>query len=134
EDRQVPHRRDDRNVARLRDLVHAGLAGEHGRAVHPHPARAADHHPAALPVRERPVVTVLDDVEHVEERHPLGRIDLVLAQGALARLRRDAPDLQRDLHLPTWLDTTTSDAGGGVTLTGVPKSERFIVRTVWAFS
>ena len=50
-----------------------------GGAVHPHATRAADHHATALAVRERAVVAVLDDVEHVEQRHPLGRLDLVLA-------------------------------------------------------
>ena len=65
----------------------AHLAGEHGRAVHAHPARAADHHPAALAVGERPVVLVLDDVEAVEQRRLLGRVDLVLLQLALAAAR-----------------------------------------------
>ena len=107
----------DRHVARLRDVVHARLAGEHGRAVHAHPARAADHHAAALAVRERPVVAVLDDVEHVEQRRPLRRVDLVLAQRALARLRVDAPDLDRDLHQPTpagAVTSTTVAAVGGL--------------------
>ena len=35
---------------------------------------------------------------HVEQRHPLGRVDLVLLQRALAGGRVVAPDLQRDLH------------------------------------
>jgi hypothetical protein len=85
-------------VARVDDRLHPLLAGEHGSAVHPHPARAADHHPAALPVRERPVVAILDDVEHVEETSPLGGLDLVGDELPLARLAVDAPDLQRDLH------------------------------------
>ena len=90
-DRQVPHRRDHRDVARLGDVVHPRLAGEHGRAVHAHPARAADHHPAALAIRERPVVLVLDDVEDVEQRRPLGRVDLVLERApARPRRRRSA--------------------------------------------
>ena len=55
-DRHVPHRRDHRHVARLGDVDHPRLAREHGRAVHAHAARAADHHPAALAIRERPVV------------------------------------------------------------------------------
>ena len=41
---------------------------------------------------------VLDDVEAVEERRLLGRLDLVLAQRALARGGVVAPDLQGDLH------------------------------------
>src|ERR1041385_906909 len=45
--------------------VPPGLAGEGGGPAHPQPAGAADHHPAALAVRERAVVTVLDDVEAV---------------------------------------------------------------------
>ena len=75
------------------------LFREHGRAVHAHAARAADHHPAALAVRERPVVPVLDDVEAVEERRLLRRADLVLLEGALARRRVVAPDLQGNLQL-----------------------------------
>jgi hypothetical protein len=85
-------------VAGLRDVVHPRLAGEDGGAVHPHPARAADHHPAALAVRERAVHLVLDQVEHVEKSHPLGRIHLVLPQGAFAGRRVEAPDLQGYLH------------------------------------
>jgi hypothetical protein len=98
DDRQVPHRRDHRDVAGLGDLVHTRLAGEHRRAVHPHPAGAADHHPAALAVGERPVLAVLDRVERVEERRLLGDVDLVVAERAVARLRVVAPDLERDLH------------------------------------
>ena len=71
----------DRAHARLSTIgSHPLLAGEHGGAVHAHPARAADHHPAALPERERPVDLVLDDVEHVEQARPLGRLDLVVPQ------------------------------------------------------
>ena len=99
EDRQVAHRGDRRHLARLRDLVHPHLAREHGGAVHAHAARAADHHPAALPVRERAVVLVLDDVETVEERRLLRRVELVLLQRALARGRVEAPDLQGNLHV-----------------------------------
>src|SRR5712691_12111106 len=65
---EVAHRRDHRDVTGLRDAVHPRLAGEHGGAVHAHPARAADHHAAALAVRERPVLTVLDDVEYFKDR------------------------------------------------------------------
>src|SRR6266511_2802717 len=100
-DRKVPHRRDDRDVARLDDRLHPLLAGEDRPAVHAHPAGAADHHPAALAVSERPVVAVLDDVEDVEQARPLGRLDLVGAQLALARLAVDAPDLERDVHRRT---------------------------------
>ena len=88
----------DRHVARLRDVVHPRLAGEHGGAVHPHPAGAADHHPAALAEGERAVVLILDDVEAVEERRPLGRLDLVLLQRPVARRGVVAPDLQAHLH------------------------------------
>ena len=98
DDRQVAHRRDHRHLAGLRDVVHAHLAREHCRAVHAHPARAADHHPAALPVGERAVVAVLDDVEAVEERRLVGGVDLVLAERALAGGRVVPPDLQRNLH------------------------------------
>jgi hypothetical protein len=98
DDRQVPHRGDHRDVAGLRDVVHPRLAGEHGGAVHAHAARAADHHPAALAIGERAVVAVLDDVEGVEERRLLGRVDLELLQLPLAGLRVEAPDLQTDLH------------------------------------
>ena len=68
----------------LDDRLHARLAGEHGAAVHAHAARAADHHAAALAVGERAVDAVLDDVEHVEQRRPLGRLDLVRLERALA--------------------------------------------------
>ena len=98
DDRQVPHRRDHRHLAGLRDVVHARLAREHGGAVHAHAARAADHHPAALPVRERPVLPVLDDVEAVEQRRLLGRVELVLLQRAVAGGRVVPPDLQRNFH------------------------------------
>ncbi len=98
DDRQVPHRRDHGHVPRLRDVVHARLAREHRRAVHAHAAGAADHHPAALAVGERAVVLVLDDVEAVEERRLLGRVDLVLLQLALAGTRVEPPDLETDLH------------------------------------
>src|SRR5687767_1330607 len=84
-------------MAAFDDRLHPLLAGEDRAAVHPHPARPADHHPAALAVRERPVVAVLDDVEHVEQAGPLGRLDLVGLQLALAVLV-DAPDLERDVH------------------------------------
>ena len=59
--------------------LHALLAGQDCAPVHPHPAGAADHHPAALAVGERPIVLVLDQVEHVEQARPLGRVDLILA-------------------------------------------------------
>ena len=95
--RHVPHRRDHRHVTGLRDVVHARLAGKDGGTVHAHAAGAADHHPAALAIRERAVVLVLDDVEHVEERHPVGRLDLVALQLLLTGLRVVAPDLQRDV-------------------------------------
>ncbi len=45
-----------------------------------------------------PSCLVLDDVEAVEERRLLGRVDLVLAQRALAGDRVVAPDLEGDLH------------------------------------
>ena len=96
--RQVAHRRDHRHVAGVRDVVHPHLAGEHGAAVHPHPAGAADHHPAALAVGERAVVAVLDDVEAVEERRLLGRVELVLAERLVAGGRVVTPDLQGNLH------------------------------------
>ncbi len=95
EHRHVPHRRDHGHVARVGDRLHALLAGEDGAAVHAHPAGAADHHPAALAVGERAVVLVLDQVEHVEQAGPLGRVHLVLAQGLLARFRVEPPDLER---------------------------------------
>ncbi len=98
DDRQVAHRGDRRDLARLRDVVHAHLAGEHGSAVHAHAAGAADHHPAALPVRERAVDLVLDDVEAVEERRLLGSVDLVLLQGAVAARGVVPPDLEGNLH------------------------------------
>ena len=41
---------------------------------------------------------VLDDVEAVEQRRLLGRVDLVLAERALAGLRVVPPDLQPNLH------------------------------------
>src|SRR5687767_1577483 len=84
-------------MAALDDRLHPLLAGEDRAAVHAHPAGAADHHPAALAVRERPVVAVLDDVEDVEQAGPLGRFDLVGLQLPLAVLV-DAPDLERDVH------------------------------------
>jgi len=43
-------------------------------------------------------VLVLDQVEDVEQAGPLRRVDLVLAQRALARLRIEAPDLERDVY------------------------------------
>ena len=43
-------------------------------------------------------MVVLDDVEAVEERRLLGRVDLVLAQRLVAGRRVVAPDLQADLH------------------------------------
>ena len=98
DDGEVAHGRDDRDVTRLGDLVHPRLAREHRRAVHAHAAGAADHHPAALAVRERAVDLILDDVEHVEQRRPVGRVDLVVAQRLLTRGRVEAPDLERDLH------------------------------------
>ena len=102
DDRQVAHRGDRSARAQLRDdRLHARLAGEHGGAVHAHAARAADHHPAALAVRERAVDAVLDDVEHVEQRHPLGRVDLVLLQRAVARRRVVAPDLSATCMVST---------------------------------
>ena len=82
----------------LDDRLHPLLAGKDGAPVHAHPAGAADHHAAALAVGERAVVLVLDQVEHVEQAGPLGRVDLVLAQVALAALRVVAPDLERDVH------------------------------------
>ena len=84
-------------MAAARDVVHARLAGEHRGAVHAHAARAADHHPAALPVGERAVVAVLDDVEAVEQRHPVGRLELVQLQLALPGRARGPPDLERDV-------------------------------------
>ena len=98
DDRHVPHRRDHRHVAAVDDRLHPLLAGQHRAPVHAHPAGAADHHPAALAVGERAVVLVLDQVEHVEQAGPLRRVDLVLAQGPLAGLRIEPPDLERDDH------------------------------------
>ena len=98
DDRQVAHRRDHGDAALLGDVVHPHLAGEHGATVHPHAAGAADHHPAALAVGERPVVLVLDEVEAVEQRRLLGCVDLVLLEGAVAGLRVVPPDLQAHLH------------------------------------
>ena len=97
DDREVAHRRDHGNVSRLDDRLHPLLAREHGAPVHAHPAGATDHHPAALAVGQRSVVAVLDDVEHVEQAGPLGRLELVGLQLALAVLV-DAPDLERDVH------------------------------------
>src|SRR5204863_6776047 len=57
----------------------------------------ADHHPAALAVRERSVVAVLDDVEDVEQGCPVGRLDVVALQLSLAGLAVEAPDLERHL-------------------------------------
>ena len=99
DDRQVSHRGDDGHVPGGGDVLHPHLAGEHRPSVHAHAARAADHHPAALPVGERPVVAILDDVEAVEEGRLLGRVDLELLQLALAASRVVAPDLQADLHV-----------------------------------
>ena len=99
DDRQVAHRRDHRHVPGLRRSSYMRvLQASTARAVHAHPARAADHHPAALAVRERAVDLVLDDVEDVEQRRPLGRLDLVLLQLALAGPAVVAPDLERDVH------------------------------------
>jgi hypothetical protein len=87
DNREVPHRRDHRDVAALDDRLHPLLAGEDRSAVHAHPAGAADHHPAALTVGER----------HVEQARPFGRLELVADEVALAVLV-DAPDLERDIH------------------------------------
>src|SRR5918911_3725556 len=121
----------------LDDRLHALLAREHGPAVHAHAARAADHHPAALAVRERAVVLVLDQVEHVEEAGPLRRLDLVFAQRALARLRVEAPDLERDVHYPLLppppsllIRSTTDWRGGALIGMCVPKSCSSIVTCV----
>ena len=83
DDREIAHCGDDRDVTRFGDLVHARLARKNGGAVHAHAAGAADHHPAALAVRERAVDLILDDVEHVEQRRPVRRVDLVVAQRLL---------------------------------------------------
>src|SRR6266496_6517710 len=70
----------------------------------------------------------LDQVEDIEQAGPLRRIDLVVAQRALARLRIEAPDLERDVHCPSaCIRSTTESAGGGLIDTGEPKSCRFIV-------
>jgi hypothetical protein len=98
DDRQVPHRGDHRHVTGLHDVVHPGLAREHCGAVHAHAARATDHHPAALAICERAVLLVLDHVEHVEQRDPLGRLELVLLERSLSCLGVEAPDLDLDLH------------------------------------
>jgi hypothetical protein len=98
QDRHVPHGRDHRDVAALGEGLHARLAGEHGGPVHPHPAGAADHHPAALAVGERAVHAVLDQVEDIEERRPLGRVDLEGLEVLLARLGVVAPDLEGQVH------------------------------------
>src|SRR5207302_11417206 len=98
DDRQVPHRGDDRHVTGAGDVVHPHLAGENRGAVHAHPAGAANHHPTALAVRERAVVLVLDDVEAVEQRRLLLRADLEFLELALPGPRVETPDLQPDLH------------------------------------
>ena len=98
DDRQVPHRGDHRDVAVRDEVGDPRLAGEHGAAVDAHAARAADHHPAALAVRERAVDLVLHDVERVEQRRLVGDVDLVRPERALAGGRVVAPDLQLDLH------------------------------------
>src|SRR5207344_3360422 len=67
-------------------------------SVHPHPARAADHHAAALAVGERPVDLVLDDVEDVEEARPLRGLDLEVLELPLARLGIESPDLEGYVH------------------------------------
>ncbi len=54
------------------DVRDARLAGEHGAAVDPHAAGAADHHPAALAVRQRAVDLVFHGVERVEQRRLVG--------------------------------------------------------------
>src|SRR5207237_1318844 len=82
------------------DRLHALLAGEDRAAVHAHPTRAADHHPATLAIGERAVDLVLDQVEDVEQARPLGRVDLVGLEAPLAGLAVDPPDLDRDLHRP----------------------------------
>ncbi len=98
DDRQVSHRRDDRHPPVRDEVEDPHLAGEHGAAVDPHPAGAADHHATALAVGERPVDLVLDDVEGVEERRLLGHVHLVRLERALARRGVVAPDLELDLH------------------------------------
>src|SRR6266568_4135123 len=109
----------------LRNVVHARLAGEDGGTVHAHPARAADHHPAALAIRERAVVLVLDDVEHVEQRHPVGRLHLVTLQLLLAGLGVIAPDLQRNV------DRRRAWCGGEL---GVQASTSFPGVATWSWS
>ena len=99
DDREVPHRGDHRHVPGLGDVQHSRLAGEHGGPVHSHAARAADHHAAALAVRERAVVAVLDDVEAVEKRRLFGSVDLVLPKHPLAACRIEPPDLEAYLHV-----------------------------------
>src|SRR5579885_3374392 len=124
QDLEVPHGRDHRHVAGLCDVVHARLARENRGSVHAHAARTADHHAAALAVGERPVVAVLDDVEAVEERRLLGRVDLVLLQAPLARRRVEAPDLEGDLHQGSLVvrpvRSSVWSAGGTVTFTCSP--------------
>src|SRR4029077_1009725 len=101
------------------------LACEHRGAVHAHAARAADHHAAALAVRERAVDLVLDDVESVEQRRPLGRVELVLAQRALPGGRVVTPDLEGDLHQCPFSEekSATWAAGGSVQANGASQSE-----------
>src|SRR5262249_28210418 len=96
---------------------------------------AAAHGAAASAVGKRAVVTVLDEVERVEQRRALRRVDLVLAQRALAGLRVDPPDLERDRHhAPPTVDvaSTTVDGAGGATSTVAPKSDSFMVSSTWA--
>src|SRR5262249_44329715 len=91
----------------------------------------ADHHSAALPVGERAVLLVLDDVETVEQRRLLGRVELVLLQGAVARRGVVTPDLESDPHaglrnlalkmLDRACASAVSEAGGAVTEKGSPK-------------
>ena len=96
------------------DRLHPLLAGEHGAAVHAHPARAADHHPAALAVGERAVVLVLDQVEHVEQAAPTPARRPRTRAARARPLRVVAPDLQRDVHPPTVsVRSTTELLGGG---------------------
>src|SRR5205807_9542018 len=102
------------------------LARQDAGAVHPHAARATDHHPAALTVRERPVVSVLDDVEDVEKRHPLRCLDLVFGERPSTGFGVEAPELQRYLPGPlaptNCVLSSVSLAGGSVILTGALKS------------
>src|SRR5439155_17038891 len=140
-DRQVAHRGDHGHAAGLRDVVHARLAGEDSRAVHPHAARAADHHAAALPIGERAVHLVLDDVEAVEERRLVRRVELVFLERAIAAGRVVAPDLQGNLHrlypsnpwMVLFVASTVSDSAGTVTLTSLPKSEKSLVSAICCF-